>query len=110
MPQREIVQAQVVGSTAPIAPTRESRLGRPTGAAAVRTPPARFTDRVARPAVVRGPGAGVARPATAPVRNDRPPAAQTPAARPAEQPRAVPQTEKKAVKKTEKKEEKKDIR
>jgi len=149
VPQREIVQAQVVGSTARIAPVRESVLA---GAAAVRTPPARVADRAVfaktappaprvssveglrstRPAAVRGPGAGVARPATVPVRNDRPPAAQTPqarpaptpaanpAARPAEQPQAAPPAqvqerraeapkpaEKKAVKKTEKKEEKK---
>jgi hypothetical protein len=150
-PQREIMQAQVVGSTAPIAPVRESVLARPMGAAAVRTPPARVADRAvfaktapppppvsrveglrptgpggqpaARPAVVRGPGAGVARPAIAPVRNDRPPAVQTPQARPAEQPRAAPPAqvqerkaeapkpaEKKAVKKTEKKEGPKDIR
>ncbi|MGA2267176.1 MAG: DUF6600 domain-containing protein [Bryobacteraceae bacterium] len=108
-PQREIMQAQVVGSTAPIAPVRESVLARPVGAAAVRTPPARIADRavfaktapppppvsrveslratdhVARPAVVRGPGAGVARPerpAVVPPRNDRPPAVQAPQARP----------------------------
>jgi hypothetical protein len=157
-PQREVIEAQVVGSTAPMAPVRESVLARPVGAAAVRTPPPRIADRsvfaktapppprvssveslrltgpgghpAARPAVVRGPGAGLARPdrpAMAPVRNDRPPAAQTPqvrpdrpvtqapavnpVARPAEQPRAEqPKAEKKAVKKTEKKEERKDIR
>ena len=63
------------------------------GAAAVRTPPARFVDRVARPAV-------------APVRNDRPPAA-SPVARPTEQPKPAA---KKPAKKTEKKEEPKDIR
>ena len=149
-PQREIMQAQVVGSTASIAPVRESVLARPMGAAAVRTPPARVadravfaktappappvsrveglrvTDRAARPAVVRGPGTGVTarpdRPAIAPVRNDRPPAVQTPQARPAEQPRAAPpaqvqerkaeapKTEKKAAKKTEKNKKPKDIR
>jgi hypothetical protein len=147
VPQREIVQARVLGSTAPIAPVRESVL---TGGAAVRTPPARIADRAVvaktapppprvssveslratgpggRPAVVRSPAPVAAHPATAPVRNDRPPAAQTPpanpVARPAEQPRAAPpaqvperkaeaqKTEKKAVKKTEKKEEKKDNR
>jgi hypothetical protein len=163
-PQREIMQAQVVGRTAPIAPVRESVLARPMGAAAVRMPPARFAnravfaktapppppvsrveglrapDRMARPAVVRGPGAGVARPdrpAMAPLRNDRPPAIQTPPARPArpmtqapannpvarpaerrpaERPAQVQErkteerkTEKKAAKKTEKKEGPKDI-
>ena len=122
VPQREIAQAQVVGSTARIAPVRESVLGRPVGAAAVRTPPARFVDRVARPAVVRGPSAGVARPAVAPVRNDRPPAA-SPVARPAAQPQAAPPAQaqvrkaeqpkpaaKKPAKKTEKKQEPKDVR
>jgi len=111
VPQREIMQAQVVGSTAPIAPARESVLA---GGAAVRTPPARVADRAvfaktappparvssveslrptgpgghpaARPVVVRGPGAGVEarpeRPAMPPVRNDRPPAVQTPQVRP----------------------------
>jgi hypothetical protein len=80
----------------------------------------------ARPDVVRAPAAGVARPAIAPVRNDRPPAAQTqqanPVARPAEQPLAAPpaqvqerraeepKTAKKAVKKAEKKEERKENR
>jgi hypothetical protein len=149
VPQREIVQAQVVGSTAAIAPVRESVLARPVGATAVRIPPARVADRAvfaktapppprvssveslrtdhaARPPVVRGPGAGVARPvrpAMAPVRNDRPPAAPTPApspvARPAEPPRTVPpaqvqpgkaqelKTEKRAVKKPEKNDDKK---
>jgi hypothetical protein len=146
VPQREIVQAQVVGSTAAIAPVRQSVMG----AAAVRTPPARVADRAvfaktapppprvssveslratgqaARPALVRGPGAGVARPAVAPVRNDRPPTAQTPAAnpvaRPAEQPRAAPpaqaqerkadepKTAKKPAKRTEKKDERKENR
>src|SRR5271157_663114 len=139
VPQREILQAQVVGRTAPLAPVRESVLARRAGAAAAPTPPAGVVDRAVfaktappaprvssveslrpaggapRPVVVRGPGAGVARP-----RNDRPPAAvQTPAARPAEQPRTAPpaqvqerkaeqpKVEKKAVKKTEKKEERK---
>ena len=155
VPQSEIVQARVLGATAAIAPVRESVVG----VAAVRTPPARVVDRavfaktapppprvssveslrtadhMARPVAVRGPAAGVARPAAvAPVRNDRPPAAQTPATRPAqvpainpvtrpvEQPRSVPpdrvqpgkagdlKTEKKVVKKTEKKDEKKDNR
>jgi hypothetical protein len=98
VPQREIVQAQVVGSTARIAPVRESVLGHPAGAAAVRTPPARFVDRVARPAV-------------APVRNDRPPAAN-PVARPAGPPQAEQPkpAAKKPAKKTEKKQEPKDIR
>jgi len=138
VPQREIVQARVVGATAPIVPVRESVLGRPAGAAAVQTPLARVADRLvyaktapppppvssveslrdhaARPAAVRGPGAGMARPerpAIAPVRNDRQPAAQATAAnpvtRPAEQPRTEQaKTAKKAVKKTEKKEERKE--
>jgi hypothetical protein len=98
-PQREIMQAQVVGATAPIAPVRQSRLGSPAGAAAVRTPPARFVDRVARPAVVRAPAAGAARP-----RSDRPPAQVQ------ERKAEAPKTEKKAVKKTEKKEERKENR
>ena len=135
---REIMQAQVVGSTAPLAPVRESVLARPVGGAAVRTPPARVADRAVfaktappaprvsrveglrpagpggrpavRPAVVRGPGAGVARPerqapAMAPERSDRSPAVRAPLprserpttqdpavrapqARPAEQPRS----------------------
>jgi hypothetical protein len=125
VPQSEIVQARVVGPTAPIAPVRESVVG----AAAVRTPPARVVDRAVfaktapppprissveslrtagRPALVRGPAAVAARPAVAPVRNDRPPAA-SPVARPAEQPRTEQPkpAEKKAVKKTEKKDEKK---
>jgi hypothetical protein len=153
LPQREIMQAPVVGSTAPIAPIRDSVLARPMGAAAVRTPPARFadravfaktapppprvssveslrtSDRAARPALVRGPGAGLARPAPAPPRNDRPPGAQTPqarpdrpmtqvpapaanpVARPAGQPRAEQlKTGKKAAKKTEKNDKPKDIR
>ena len=108
---RETMQAQVVGSTAPLAPVRESVLARPVGGAAVRTPPARVADRAVfaktappaprvyrveglrpagpggrpavRPAVVRGPGAGVARPerqapAMAPERSDRSPAVRAP--------------------------------
>jgi len=75
-----------------------------------------------RPVVVRGPGAGGARPerpAMPPVRNDRPFGVQAPAARPAEQPRTAPpaqvqerraeapRVETKAVRKTENKEERK---
>jgi hypothetical protein len=127
VPQREIVAAQVVGPTASMAPVRESVLGRPMGAGAVRTPPARFADRAvfaktapprprvssveglrpagqaARPAVVRGPGAGVV------ARPDRPavaPPAQV-QERKAGQPKAA---EEKAVKKAEKKEERKENR
>jgi hypothetical protein len=143
VPQRGIMQAQVIGRTAPMSPVRESVLTRPVGAAAVRTPPARVADRAVfaktappaprvsrveglrttRPAAVRGPGAGVARPAMPPVRNDRPPAVQVPAARLAEPSRSAPPAQaqerkaeqpkpaaKKPAKKTEKKDKPKDIR
>ena len=135
-PPARVADRAVFAKTAPPPPpvsfaARQQALqangGRPLDPAKVES--LRATDHAARPAVVRSPAAGVARPerpATAPARNDRPPAAQTPAAnpaaRPAEQPRAAPpaqaqpgkaqeqKTEKKAVKKTEKKDERKDIR
>jgi hypothetical protein len=87
-PQREIMQAQVVGSTTPPAPP----VSRVEG---LRAP-----DRAARPD----------RPAMAPVRNDRPPRAAPPAQVQERKAEAPKPAEKKAVKKTEKKERPKDIR
>jgi hypothetical protein len=140
-PPARVADRAVFARTAPPPPpvsfaARQQALqangGRPLDPAKVES--LRATDQAARPALVRGPGAGVTRPATAPVRNDRPPTAQTPMARPTqvpvinpvarpnEQPRTAPpaqvqerkaevqKTEKKAAKKTEKKEEKKDNR
>jgi hypothetical protein len=45
VPREQIERAQVIGSTAPLAPVRESVLARPQGAGAVRVPPQRLAER-----------------------------------------------------------------